>query len=93
MLFLQVFRSLQGKKVTIEMKNGIVLRGTLQTADQFYNFKLIDIEVLEGNYPQVYALATAFIRGSSVNYVHLPPEEIDLDLLHDATRRHNQGSQ
>nr|GMD22129.1 sm-like protein LSM2 [Ipomoea batatas]GMD25047.1 sm-like protein LSM2 [Ipomoea batatas] len=32
-----------------------------------------------------------FIRGSVVRYVQLPPEGVDIELLHDATRREARG--
>jgi small nuclear ribonucleoprotein (snRNP)-like protein len=94
MAFLQLFRTLEGKKLVMELKNDIILQGTLQSVDQFHNFRLIDLQVLNcGNCPQLYTLSTALIRAARVRYVQLPKEEVDLELLHDATRRHNQGSQ
>jgi small nuclear ribonucleoprotein (snRNP)-like protein len=94
MVFLQLFRSLEGKTVVVELKNDAVLQGTLQSVDQFYNFRLVDLQVLNAaNCPQLYTLSTALIRGARVRYVRLPAEDVDLDLLHDATRRHNQGNQ
>lgn len=32
-----------------------------------------------------------FIRGSVVRYIHLPKEAVDLEVLHDATRRNHRG--
>lgn len=34
-----------------------------------------------------------FIRGSVVRYIHLPKEAVDLEVLHDATRRNHRGEQ
>lgn len=94
MVFLQLFRTLEGKKVDVELQNGVILRGVLQTADQFHNVRLVDPEVIEAmNCPQLNTLASAYIRGSTIRYIHLPKDEVDVDLLHDATRRHNQGTQ
>jgi U6 snRNA-associated Sm-like protein LSm2 len=94
MVFLQLFRTLEGKKVIVELKNDVILKGTLISVDHFYNFRLEDIEVIShaGCY-QLLTISTAVIRGARIRYVQLPKEEVDLDLLHDATRRHNQGSQ
>ena len=93
MLFLQVFRTLYGKKVTIELRDGQIIRGTLQSADPYYNFKLVDIEVInDGGCPEINALSTAFIRGSSVIQIEINKEDVDLDLLHDATRTQNQSN-
>ncbi|RVW54938.1 Sm-like protein LSM2 [Vitis vinifera] len=41
----------------------------------------------------IYTLSVrnCFIRGSVVRYVQLPPEGVDIELLHDATRREARG--
>ena len=36
MLFLQLFRSLEGKEVVVEMRNDLIVSGILSSADQFY---------------------------------------------------------
>lgn len=94
MVFLQLFKTLQGKIVTVEMMNNVVIKGKLVTADNFFNFRLDDIEVLYncGNI-ELNALTSVYLRGSLVRYMILSKEDVDLELLRDATRRHNQGSQ
>ncbi|RYR51541.1 hypothetical protein Ahy_A06g026554 isoform A [Arachis hypogaea] len=51
------------------------------------------IFVLE--WPEILAIdlsvRNCFIRGSVVRYVQLPPEGVDVELLHDATRREARG--
>ena len=37
------------------------------------------------------AVRNAFIRGSVVRYIVLPPDGVDAELLHDATRREARG--
>ncbi|KAK6930050.1 LSM domain, eukaryotic/archaea-type [Dillenia turbinata] len=37
------------------------------------------------------SVRNCFIRGSVVRYVQLPPDGVDVDLLHDATRREARG--
>ncbi|KAL6339538.1 hypothetical protein AAG906_034623 [Vitis piasezkii] len=37
------------------------------------------------------SVRNCFIRGSVVRYVQLPPEGVDIELLHDATRREARG--
>ena len=87
MLFLQVFKTLYGKTITIILKGGQIIKGTLQSADQFYNFKLVNIEVIDdGGCPEIRALSTSFIRGSSVVEIEINKDDVDLDLLHQATR-------
>lgn len=94
MVFLQLFRTLEGKRVTVELKNDVVIEGTLQTADRFYNFRLVDIKLINAaNCQELMFVSSLFIRGSSVRYIAIRPEDVELDLLHDAARRHNQGTQ
>lgn len=91
MLFYHVFKTLIGKVVTVHLRNGIIIKGTLESIDHFYNIKLINTETLEtANSPMTAALSTAFFRGTQVMYVELPKEEIDLGILHDATRRQEE---
>lgn len=45
MLFSSFFKTLLGKDVTVEMKNDLCIRGTLQSVDQFLNVKLSNISV------------------------------------------------
>lgn len=37
------------------------------------------------------SVRNCFVRGSVVRYVHLPPNAVDKDMLHDATRRQQRG--
>ena len=47
MLFYSFFKSLVGKDVVLELKNDLKIAGTLHSVDQYLNFKLTDITVLE----------------------------------------------
>jgi small nuclear ribonucleoprotein (snRNP)-like protein len=79
-----------GKEVCVEMKNDVVLTGTLLSVDQYLNVKLADITVVEGEkYPQLAALRNCFIRGSVVRYIQIPPGEVDTELLQDAAMKEN----
>ena len=63
------------------------------SVDQYLNIKLKDTKVVEEEqYPHLKSARNCFIRGSVVRYVQLPSEAIDVDLLHDATRREARGS-
>tara|TARA_R110002050_G_scaffold237666_1_gene373741 strand:- start:110 stop:361 length:252 start_codon:yes stop_codon:yes gene_type:complete len=46
-LFYSFFKSLVGKEITVELKNDLAITGTLVSADQYLNFKLRDIRVVE----------------------------------------------
>ena len=100
-LMFSAFKTLTGQTVTVELKNDLAIQGTLKSVDQFLNFKLDDIRVLnEARYPHMVrthrirrsltrqlAVKSTFIRGSVVRYVHIPPAAVDTQLLEDATRR------
>lgn len=89
MLFFSFFTTLIGKpNLTVELKNGVILTGTLHSVDQFLNIKLSPVSVVDGDeYPHLLGVTSVFIRGSVVRYVGLPKEAVDTELLQDATRR------
>ena len=87
MLFYSFFKTLVGKEVCIEMKNDVVLTGTLLSVDQYLNVKLANVNVVDTtSHPQLSAMKNCFIRGSVVRYIQIPKEEVDTELLQDAAR-------
>mmetsp|Transcript_35704 Transcript_35704/g.87894 ORF Transcript_35704/g.87894 Transcript_35704/m.87894 type:complete len:94 (+) Transcript_35704:145-426(+) len=93
MLFYSYFKTLVGKQITVELKNDLAISGTLMSVDQYLNIKLENTKVVdEDRYPHMRSVRNCFIRGSVVRYVQLPPEAVDVDILHDATRREARGS-
>ncbi|CAK0784194.1 U6 snRNA-associated Sm-like protein LSm2 [Coccomyxa viridis] len=93
MLFYSYFKTLVGKEVTVELKNDLAIAGTLHSVDQYLNIKLYNIRVInEQLYPHMKSVRNCFIRGSVVRYLQLPPNSVDVELLHDATRREARGS-
>lgn len=92
MLFYSFFKTLVGKEVCVEMKNDVVLTGTLLSVDQYLNVKLSNVNVVEGEkHPQLAAMASCFIRGSVVRYIQIPASEVDTELLQDSARKENTG--
>lgn len=88
MLFYSFFKSLVGKDIVVELKNDLSVCGTLHSVDQYLNFKLTDIQVMDGQkFPYMLSVKNCFIRGSVVRYVQLPIDDIDVTLLQDATRK------
>jgi small nuclear ribonucleoprotein (snRNP)-like protein len=54
MLFFSFFKTLVEHEVTVELKNDILIRGTLKSVDQYLNIKLDDISVVdEIKYPHL----------------------------------------
>ena len=60
---------------------------------QYLNIKLENTRVVdEARFPHMKSVRNCFIRGSVVRYVQLPREAVDVDILHDATRREARGA-
>ncbi|SCV04017.1 LAMI_0H12772g1_1 [Lachancea mirantina] len=88
MLFFSFFKTLVDQEVTVELKNDIELKGTLKSVDQFLNLKLDNISCSnESRYPHLSSVRNIFIRGSTVRYVYLDKNMVDINLLQDAARR------
>ena len=88
MLFYSVFKTLVGKDVIVELKNDLSICGTLQSVDQYLNFKLSDITLVDATrFPYMISVKNVFIRGSVVRYVQLPIDSIDVGTLQDSTRK------
>ena len=85
-LFYSYFKTLVGKPVVVELKND--LAEGRSSVDQYLNIKLEHTRVTdEARYPHMRSVRNCFIRGSVVRYVQLPKDAVDVDILHDATRR------
>lgn len=53
-LFHTFFKTLQGKEVTVELKNNVQIRGTLHSVDQYLNFKLENTSIVDpARFPQL----------------------------------------
>eukprot|EP00906_Rhabdomonas_costata_P024556 RCo035273 len=91
MLFYSFFKTLVNKDVVVELKNDIMISGTLAGVDQFLNLKLENIVVNEEKCPQLASVKSCFVRGSVVRYVQLPATEVETDLLQDATRKEHSN--
>jgi U6 snRNA-associated Sm-like protein LSm2 len=67
MLFFSFFKTLVGQEVSVELKNGVIIRGVLVSVDQYLNVKLNTVNVADGvQYPQLAALKNCFVRGSVI---------------------------
>lgn len=88
MLFYSFFKTLVGNQVTVELKNDIIIKGTLHSVDQFLNIRLTDVSAVEASqHPYIRSVKNCFIRGSVVRYVELPSSEVDAELLQEASLR------
>ena len=74
----------------MELKNDVVLTGTLHSVDQYLNIKLTEVQVVDNQkYTQLLALKNCCIRGSVVRYIQIASSEVDTELLQDAARKEN----
>lgn len=88
MLFFSFLKTMIGKELVIELKNGVSIGGTLHSVDQYHNVKLVEISVTDPEkHPHLMSIKSCFIRGSVIRYIHLPAEEVDTHLLQDAARK------
>jgi len=73
MIFLSFFKTLEGKTVTVELKNDLQITGTLASVDQFLNFKLANARAVDSaKFPQLLSVKDMFVRGSVIRYVSVP---------------------
>eukprot|EP01053_Blabericola_migrator_P009218 Blabericola_migrator_1__9217@NODE_4943_length_926_cov_55_386496_g3100_i0_p1_GENE_NODE_4943_length_926_cov_55_386496_g3100_i0NODE_4943_length_926_cov_55_386496_g3100_i0_p1_ORF_typecomplete_len108_score8_90LSM/PF01423_22/6_5e14SMATX/PF14438_6/0_017Hfq/PF17209_3/0_071_NODE_4943_length_926_cov_55_386496_g3100_i0334657 len=90
MLFYTFFQSFVGKDVmvTVELKHGLQISGSLHAVDQYLNLKLVNVTIADPDrHPQLVSLKTCFIRGSVIRYIHLSGIPIDLEALQDSCRK------
>jgi U6 snRNA-associated Sm-like protein LSm2 len=72
MIFFSFFKTLIGQKLTIELKNGVTISGSLISVDQYLNVKLSAISIENPQeHPQLSSLKNCFIRGSVIRYLLL----------------------
>lgn len=93
MHFFSFFKTLIGQSVIVELKNDLSIQGTLHSVDQYLNIKLDNISIINSDdYPHLLGVENLFLRGSTVRYIHLPSDHVDLQLLQDATRRAHKAT-
>ena len=67
-----VLASLKGEAVVLELKNDAEVTGTIEESDHNMNITLHDATYIAVT-GEARVLETVFINGSSILYVHLPP--------------------
>ena len=86
-MFVRMFEALVGHEIIVLMKNEAVVKGTLEWCDDVMNMKLVDVEVLnEAAFPHLPKITSMTLRGSSIMFVNLPPDAVDIEKLHAASR-------
>ncbi len=90
MIFYSFFKTLVGKEVAVELKNDVVMTGTLVSVDPYLNVKLANLSVPNiSTVPQLASLSTCLIRGSVIRYIQIAKQDVDTELLQDTARKIN----
>jgi small nuclear ribonucleoprotein D1 len=71
---------LNTESVTVELKNGTVIQGTITGVDMSMNIHLKTVKMTVKNKPQPQQVDQMSVRGNTVRYVILP-ENLPLDTL------------
>jgi small nuclear ribonucleoprotein D1 len=79
MKILHLFKKLLNEFITVELKNGIIIYGTLFKFDKSMNLYLKDVKKSFNREKSVY-FDSVSIRGSMVRYIILP-NWVNLDLI------------
>lgn len=80
------FRELADRhvKLTVVLKNGVTLTGTLDFVDANLNMYLKEVE---SRVAQLQGVGTSFVRGSTVKSVEVAQEQVSDELLEDLLAR------
>lgn len=84
MEFHKNLEKMEGTPLTIELKNDLIIKGTLEAVDRFMNIKLLDIEVEDiDKHPQLLTTQNCFIRGSTIRYISFGRNDMNLNAIRD----------
>ncbi|KAI5189954.1 U6 snRNA-associated Sm-like protein LSm2 [Nematocida sp. AWRm77] len=85
-----VFRSLIEKPIRVELKNKIVVTGTMKDVDTFLNIKLAKVTI-EKNTDNVFVgfkqIDSLFLRGSFVKFIWIKEADVRPDEMENAVRK------
>ncbi|RKP37731.1 hypothetical protein BJ085DRAFT_11534, partial [Dimargaris cristalligena] len=80
----------KGRMIQVELKNGETFTGHLEQYDNFMNITLREIKQTSADGQKFWHLPECYIRGSTIKYVQMPPEIIDL-VKEDMGQYRSQG--
>ncbi|KAH9381190.1 hypothetical protein HPB48_003167 [Haemaphysalis longicornis] len=70
-----MLQALRGRKTTVELRNELIIWGTVDRVDAFMNVEMSDVTVTGPRGEETYA--SFFVQGRQVRYVHIP-DDIDM---------------
>ena len=92
-LFHSFFKTLVGKEVVVELKNGLQVVGLLQSVDHYLNVKLDAARAVDPvAFPHLSSVKNLFVRGSVLRYIKLAAKDVDAVLLQAAARREHAST-
>lgn len=69
MLIFSAFKTLTNQTVTVELKNDVSVTGTLKSVDQYLNFRIDDLKVIEGDQDRwPHLVSSNCMEGNKVDY-------------------------
>ncbi|KAJ3150683.1 RNA processing protein [Geranomyces variabilis] len=90
MLPLSLLNTAQGHPMLVELKNGETYNGHLTSCDNFMNINLREVIHTSPDGDRFHRLAEIHIRGSTIKYLRVPDEVIDM-VREDARNHHSGG--
>ncbi|XP_050714050.1 U6 snRNA-associated Sm-like protein LSm4 isoform X1 [Eriocheir sinensis] len=78
MLPLSLLKTAQNHPMLVELKNGETYNGNLVSCDNWMNINLKDVICTSRDGDKFWRMPECYIRGSTIKYLRLPDEVIDL---------------
>ncbi|CAJ0951101.1 unnamed protein product, partial [Mesorhabditis belari] len=75
---LSLLRTAQNHPMLVELKNGETYNGHLQSCDSWMNIHLRDVIFTSKDGDRFFKMAEVYIRGSTVKYLRIPDQVVDL---------------
>lgn len=93
MLPLSLLRTAQNHPMLVELKNGETYNGHLSSCDNWMNISLRDVICTSRDGDKFWRLPECYIRGSTIKYLRIPDEVIDMVKEEiDTNKRRNMRS-
>mmetsp|Transcript_31352 Transcript_31352/g.27700 ORF Transcript_31352/g.27700 Transcript_31352/m.27700 type:complete len:98 (-) Transcript_31352:32-325(-) len=72
-------------RITVHMKNDLVIEGNIQNVDQHLNIQLDDIDVKDNEInPYLLSVKKLLVRGNTISHISIPGDTgIDLDPIQE----------
>eukprot|EP00522_Entomoneis_paludosa_P002291 CAMPEP_0172471732 /NCGR_PEP_ID=MMETSP1065-20121228/67970_1 /TAXON_ID=265537 /ORGANISM="Amphiprora paludosa, Strain CCMP125" /LENGTH=163 /DNA_ID=CAMNT_0013229845 /DNA_START=510 /DNA_END=1002 /DNA_ORIENTATION=- len=94
MLPLTLVKAASGSPLLVELKDGDTYNGRLVSADAYMNMNLSHVICTASDGSKFYKMDTAYIRGSAIKYLRLPPNVLDQakDMAQKENNKENNSS-